>query len=259
MSFLMNTKDWIGRCIPARERMIGWYHTGPKLRASDQEINDLFKRFIAKPVMVIVDVRPNTVGIPTDAYFAVEEIKDVSLHHHLISGSFSDGHQDGTETRKTFLHVPSTIEAEEAEEIGVEHLLRDIKDSTTTTLATRVSEQLASLRGLQSRLSDVQKYLVEVSTGAMPTNHQIVYHLQDALNLLPNLADTDLTQSFTTSTNDQMLVVYLSSLLRAVIALHALVDNKATIGRAELEEGGELEKREENNTDNKKEEEKKEE
>ena len=28
----------------------------------------------------------------------------------------------------------------------------------------------------------------------------------------------------------------MSSLLRAVIALHALVDNKATIGRAELEE-----------------------
>jgi len=210
--------------VNARERMIGWYHTGPKLRASDQEINDLFKRFIAKPVMVIVDVRPNTVGIPTDAYFAVEEIKD-----------------DGTETRKTFLHVPSTIEAEEAEEIGVEHLLRDIKDSTTTTLATRVSEQLASLRGLQSRLSDIQKYLAEVAAGTMPVNHQIVYHLQDALNLLPNLTDLDLTQSFTTSTNDEMLVVYLSSLLRAVIALHALVDNKASIGRAEFEEGVEKE------------------
>jgi len=27
--------------------------------------------------MVIVDVRPQTVGIPTDAYFGVEEIKDV--------------------------------------------------------------------------------------------------------------------------------------------------------------------------------------
>ena len=66
-------------CVVARERMIGWYHTGPKLRASDQEINDLFKRFIARPVMVIVDVRPQTVGIPTDAYFAVEEIKDVRV------------------------------------------------------------------------------------------------------------------------------------------------------------------------------------
>lgn len=144
--------------------------------------------------------------------------------------------QDGTETRKTFLHVPSAIEAEEAEEIGVEHLLRDIKDSTTTTLATRVAEQLASLRGLQSRLADVQSYLVEVASGKMPLNHQISYHLQDALNLLPDLNDPEVTQSFATTTNDEMLVVYISSLLRAVIALHALVDNKASIGRAELEE-----------------------
>ncbi|KII88271.1 hypothetical protein PLICRDRAFT_698677 [Plicaturopsis crispa FD-325 SS-3] len=212
--------------VNARERMIGWYHSGPKLRASDQEINDLLKRFIARPVMVIVDVRPQTVGIPTDAYFAVEEIKD-----------------DGTETRKTFLHVPSAIEAEEAEEIGVEHLLRDIKDSTTTTLATRVSEQLASLRGLQSRLSDIQKYLADVASGAMPVNHQIVYHLQDALNLLPDLSDPVTTQSFASSTNDQLLVVYLSSLLRAVIALHALVDNKTTIGRTEVEEGTGLEEK----------------
>ncbi|KAK7029557.1 proteasome regulatory particle subunit [Paramarasmius palmivorus] len=206
--------------VNAKERMIGWYHSGPKLRASDQEINDLFKRYIARPVMVIVDVRPETVGIPTDAYFAVEEIKD-----------------DGTETRKTFLHCPSAIEAEEAEEIGVEHLLRDIKDSTTTTLATRVTEQLSSLRGLQSRLSDIQKYLAEVANGSMPVNHQIVYHLQDALNLLPDLSDKEIKQSFATNTNDELLVVYLSSLLRAVIALHGLVDNKASIGRAEAEEG----------------------
>jgi len=207
--------------VNARERMIGWYHTGPKLRAADLEINELFKRFIARPVMVIVDVRPDIVGIPTDAYFAVEEIKD-----------------DGTETRKTFLHAPSAIEAEEAEEIGVEHLLRDIKDSTTTTLATRVSEQLASLRGLAARLSDVQRYLVDVARGAAPVNHQVVYLLQDALNLLPDLADPALTTGFASTTNDALLVVYLSSLLRAVIALHALVDNKATIGRAELEEEG---------------------
>ncbi|TRM61247.1 maintenance of mitochondrial structure and function-domain-containing protein [Schizophyllum amplum] len=212
--------------VNARERMIGWYHSGPKLRASDMEINELFKRFIPRPVMVIVDVRPQTVGIPTDAYFAVEEIKD-----------------DGTETRKTFFHVPSAIEAEEAEEIGVEHLLRDIKDSTTTTLATRVEEQLSSLRGLQARLTDIQKYLVDISTGKMPVNHQIVYHLQDALNLLPDLSDAATTQSFVTSTNDELLVVYLSSLLRAVIALHALVDNKSTIGRVEFEESGAEEKK----------------
>lgn len=58
--------------------MIGWYHSGPKLRASDLEINELFKRYTPNPVLVIVDVKPKEIGIPTDAYFAIEEIKDVS-------------------------------------------------------------------------------------------------------------------------------------------------------------------------------------
>ena len=78
----------------------------------------------------------------------------------------------------------------------------------------------------------------------MPVNHQIVYHLQDALNLLPDLNGDGLKGSFASSTNDQLLVVYLSSLLRAVIALHALVDNKATIGKME-EEGKVDEKKDE--------------
>jgi 26S proteasome regulatory subunit N8 len=73
----------------------------------------------------------------------------------------------------------------------------------------------------------------------MPVNHQIVYHLQDALNLLPDLTVKETEESFVSSTNDWLLVVYLSSLVRAIIALHALVDNKASIGRAELDEGGE--------------------
>jgi 26S proteasome regulatory subunit N8 len=58
------------------------------------------------------------------------------------------------------------------------------------------------------------------------------------------LDNPDTTRSFTTATNDQLLVVYLSSLVRAVIALHALVDNKAANGRAELEEGKEKTKEE---------------
>jgi hypothetical protein len=82
----------------AKERMVGWYHTGPQLRVSDQEINDVFKRYMARPVMVIVDTRQSTVGIPTEAYFAVEEIKDVStglcLPHRLLisrnSGWYGD-------------------------------------------------------------------------------------------------------------------------------------------------------------------------
>ena len=64
--------------VNAREKLIGWYHSGPKLRASDLLINELFKKYTPNPLLVIIDVQPKEVGVPTDAYFAVEEIKDVS-------------------------------------------------------------------------------------------------------------------------------------------------------------------------------------
>lgn len=71
--------------VNAREKLIGWYHTGPKLRASDLEINELFKRYTPNPLLVIIDVQPKEVGVPTDAYFAIEEIKDVSAHVHHVT------------------------------------------------------------------------------------------------------------------------------------------------------------------------------
>lgn len=112
--------------INAREKLIGWYHSGPKLRAADLEINELFKRYTPNPLLVIIDVQPKEVGVPTDAYFAVEEIKDVCNRILIAVRSMLILTQDGTTTSKTFVHTPSIIEAEEAEEIGVEHLLRDV-------------------------------------------------------------------------------------------------------------------------------------
>ncbi|CAG8539630.1 12209_t:CDS:2 [Ambispora leptoticha] len=203
---------------------------GPKLRASDLEINELFKRYTPNPVLVIVDVKPKDIGIPTDAYFAIEEIKD-----------------DGTATTKTFMHVPSQIEAEEAEEIGVEHLLRDIKDNAVGTLSTRINDQLNSLKGLQSRLEEIREYLQKVVDQTLPVNHQIIYNLQDILNLLPNLYGGETVRSFSIKTNDQLLVIYLSSLIRAVIALHNLINNKIENlkGEQQITEGG-GEKKDEN-------------
>jgi 26S proteasome regulatory subunit N8 len=124
------------------------------------------------------------------------------------------------------MHVPSEIVAEEAEEIGVEHLLRDIKDNAVGTLSTRISSQLGSLGGLQGRLEEIRDYLQKVVSGKLPVNHQIIYNLQDIFNLLPNLENQEMVNSFSTKTNDQLLLIYLSSMIRAVIALHNLIDNK---------------------------------
>ncbi|KAJ1821215.1 proteasome regulatory particle subunit, partial [Coemansia sp. RSA 2599] len=202
--------------INAKEKVIGWYHNGPKLRSSDLQINELFKRFTPNPVLVVVDVQPKEIGLPTDAYFAVEEI-----------------HDDGTSATKTFEHVPSEIGAEEAEEIGVEHLLRDIKDNSTGTLATRISHQFTSLRGLSDRLADIRAYLQKVLDGNLPVNSEIIQNLQDIFNLLPNLTIPDDASAFTVQTNDQYALIYVSAMARTIIALHDLINNKIENREAE--------------------------
>lgn len=217
--------------VNAKEKLIGWYHTGPKLRASDLEINELFKKYTTNPLLLIVDVQPKPVGIPTDAYIAVEEIKE-----------------DGTSTEKTFVHIPSSIEAEEAEEIGVEHLLRDVRDAAAGSLSIRITNLLQSLKGLQSHIRDIALYLQRVVEGELPVNHVILGKLQDVFNLLPNLSTPGspaassvtgvstsdgsaeppnaLSKAYTIKTNDDMMIVYLSSLVRAIIAFHDLIENK---------------------------------
>jgi len=127
---------------------------------------------------------------------------------------------------KTFMHVPSEIGAYEAEEIGVEHLLRDVKDAKVSTLADDVLGKVHALRGLEERLKEIRTYLDAVLAGSLPVNHDIMGQLQDMFNLLPNLNLADMVGAFAVKSNDMMLVLYLSSLIRSVVALHNLINNK---------------------------------
>eukprot|EP00050_Salpingoeca_kvevrii_P010095 m.6509 g.6509 ORF g.6509 m.6509 type:complete len:333 (-) comp2628_c0_seq1:295-1293(-) len=215
------------RKVNARERIVGWYHTGPKLRANDIAINELVRRFVAHPILVIVDANKQQ-GLPTQAYVSVEEV-----------------HEDGTPTSRTFEHVASEIGAEEAEEVGVEHLLRDVKDiGESGTLSHRIQNQLGSLKGLKQHLQEIKDYLDAVVEGKLPINHQISYLLQDVFNLLPNLDLEEFSRSISSKISDSMLVVYLSTLLRATIALHNLINNQMENLRAEQREQSKADKEE---------------
>ena len=203
--------------VNAREKLIGWYSTGPKIRPGDLHIDQLVRCYTPSPVMVIIDVKPKDLGIPTAAYYAVEEILEGKQQHW------------------TFKHVPSEIGALEAEEVGVEHLLRDMKDTSISTLANRVTQKLSSLKGLAARLQEVESYLHNVQSCRVPVNHRIIYHLQDVFNLLPNVHVDKLAQAFAVKTNDMMLAIYVSSIIRAVVALHNLIDNKLQNKRKEAQ------------------------
>ncbi|VDP88473.1 unnamed protein product [Echinostoma caproni] len=158
---------------------------------------------------------------------------------------FVDSAQDGTPTTKTFDRLTSQIGAEEAEEVGIEHLLRDIKDTTLGPLSQRIGAQLDGLSGLLRHLRDIGNYLELVATNQLPVNHGVIYQLQDIFNLLPDLRLHDMVRAVHVNTNDEMLVVYVAAIIRTILALHDLISNKLANRESERnEEGG--------GTDNKK-------
>ncbi len=108
--------------VNGRESMVCGYHRRSKLHQNDIIINDLIGKYCSQSVLIIVDVKPKNIGLPTEAYHAVEEIPD-----------------NGSPVAKTLEHVLSEIGPKEAEEVGVENLLRDIKDTTVGTLSQKAT------------------------------------------------------------------------------------------------------------------------
>merc|ERR1712226_1705918 len=157
---------------------------------------------------VVMDVQPKDLELPMEAYYSIQEQTSDEVF------------------KRTFLHVQSTVGAFEAEEVGVEHLLRDIKNASASTLAVRVGDKIAALKGLSMRLAEISKYLQSVYEGKMPMNEEIIYQLQEVFNLLPDQDSEELVKSFAMETNDMMLALYLGSILRSTVALHNLINNK---------------------------------
>jgi len=200
------------RKINAKERVVGFYSTGPSIRPNDLRIHDICQRFApASSVFCIIDVRPDRPALPVTAYKVVEEVSPTQA------------------VQRSFAHLPVGMGAIEAEEVGVEHLLRDINDPTVSTVASLIQSKLSGLETLAEKLRQARDYLLAVSAAGVTPNPVIVANLQTIFNLLPNLDGT--VRSMMTKTNDMHMAVYLGALIRSVMALHDLVNNKIRHGQ----------------------------
>jgi len=225
------------RKVNAKERVVGFYSTGPSIRPNDLRICQIMKRFlpvgtpgvsmVTAPVFVIIDIRPDRQSIPTTAYQAVDEVDVTSS-------------SEQSEVRQTFAHVPSIIGAMEAEEVGVEHLLRDINDPTVSTVTNLIKAKMSALSSLTEKLVEMKDYLEAVVDGKMKVNQTIVNNMQTIFNLLPNLNTDQLVEAMLVKTNDMHMAIYLAALIRSIIALHDLINNKIKYMSSEKAVEGEV-------------------
>lgn len=206
------------RKINSKEKIVGWYSSGPKIKKNDIEIHEKFRDYNTNPVFVVIKVQESeTLGIPTEAYCSIEEVNEEG------------------QLEKNFIHIPSSIDASEAEQVGVEHLLRDIKDVSIGDLSKQISDKVMGLKALHIKINEMKEYLDEVIEGKYPVNAEIIQNLQDIFNLMPNLDFESIIKSFSVKTNDFMHMTYVCSIIRSCIGVHNLINNKVAIIERERE------------------------
>jgi 26S proteasome regulatory subunit N8 len=157
--------------INHKEKIVGWYSSGPKIRPHDIEINEVFRKYCENPVFVIIDVKEDneSLGIPTESYTMREEVD-----------------KDG-QLIKTFFKLNTSIEASLPEEIGVEFMLRDINDTNREGNITKLAnDKVMSFKALIKRLNEIKNYLEKIINKKIPNNPQIIYNIQEIFNYLPN-------------------------------------------------------------------------
>jgi 26S proteasome regulatory subunit N8 len=228
------------RKINAKERVIGFYSTGPQIRSNDLRIYDIVERYTGNytngmkntsipsypAVFSIIDIRPHRSDLPVTSYKVMEEVG--------VNRKTADASTRNQQVQRVFTHIPTSLGAVEAEEVGVEHLLRDIHDPTISTVASLIQEKVTGLATLRSKLGECQAYLetcIQNSDNpSFKANPDIIANLQTIVSLLPNLNTNELIQSLMKQTNDMYMAIYLASLVRTILALHDLINNKIRYG-----------------------------
>ncbi|KAI4292902.1 26S proteasome regulatory subunit N8 [Pancytospora philotis] len=167
--------------VNSKESIVGWYHSGPKLHGSDIHISKALVRYCPAPILAVVNVHGEHKDIPVQVF-----------------GLSRDG---------VFNHMNLKIGAEETEEVGVEHLLRDIKDGTGCSIKDKIGEICDSLRTYEECLGTIVDYISAVQKGK-PRNRQILELFQEILNSVPCYSSS--------ASLDQLYIAELASTLVAM-------------------------------------------
>lgn len=209
--------------INIKEGVLGWYVTGSSFKPHDLEINEIFASYAPRPVLITCDVNSKRqFDLPTKAFFAEEYVDDKGF------------------IARAFKSIACKVEAFETEQVGVEHLIRELKDLNMDSLQSKLHAKVQSLVALQKKTQVIAQYLEQVVTKRRKPDPQILFALQKIMAKLPRVVGRDLKVALASRVNENYLNLYVSGIVKSVIVIHNLLNNRIR-PLEELEEKAKLE------------------
>lgn len=201
----------LSKKVSAKERLLGWY-----------------KAFIPKEGEALgVDEADRQLAARLTTAYGAAVLLAVDASGKKTPQAFLYKAEEGI-----LCPLPCALEAEEAEMVGVEHLLRDVSDAPAGLLSTQINRKLDALKSLDNQLDDLEGAIEEqLQSGEL--DQEMLAQVQELMNQLSSGGSAHQQQEKIEEVTDQLAMSLVSCLSRCVISLHDLINNNNSVSNAE--------------------------
>ncbi|KAB1217766.1 Eukaryotic translation initiation factor 3 subunit F [Morella rubra] len=193
--------------VNPKEVIVGWYSTGLGVTGGSALIHEFYSREVPNPVHLTVDTGfRNGQGI-IKAYVSF----NLSLGDRQLAAQFQE--------------IPLDLRMIEAERVGFDIL----KTTMVDKLPNDLEGMEASMERLLALIDDVYKYVDNVVEGRVAPDNSIGRFISECVSSLPKLGPAAFDKLVNNSLQDNLLLLYLSSITRTQLVLAEKLNTAAQI------------------------------
>ncbi|KAF5453648.1 eukaryotic translation initiation factor 3 subunit F-like [Juglans microcarpa x Juglans regia] len=193
--------------VNPKEVIVGWYSTGLGVTGGSALIHEFYSSEVPNPVHLTVDTGFRNGQGTIKAYVSF----NLSLGDRQLAAQFQE--------------IPLDLRMVEAERVGFDILKTTVVDK----LPNDLEGMEASMERLLALLDDVYKYVDSVVEGRVPPDNNIGRFISETVSSLPKLSPSALDKLVNNSVQDNLLLLYLSSIIRTQLSLAEKLNTAAQI------------------------------
>ncbi|KAB2047040.1 Eukaryotic translation initiation factor 3 subunit F -like protein [Gossypium arboreum] len=193
--------------VNPKEVIVGWYSTGLGVTGGSALIHDFYSREVPNPVHLTVDTGFRNGEGTIKAYVSV----NLALGDRQLAAQFQE--------------IPLDLRMVEAERLGFDIL----KTTAVDKLPNDLEGMEVTMQRLLALIDDVYKYVDDVVEGRVAADNSIGRFISDTVASLPKLSTSVFDKLVNDSLQDQLLLLYLSSITRTQLGLAEKLNTAAQI------------------------------
>ncbi|XP_021903969.1 eukaryotic translation initiation factor 3 subunit F [Carica papaya] len=193
--------------VNPKEVIVGWYSTGFGVTGGSALIHEFYSREVTNPVHLTVDPGFRNGECNIKAYVSA----NLSLGDRQLAAQFQE--------------IPLDLRMVEAERVGFDIL----KTTAVDKLPSDLEGMELSMERLLALIDDVYKYVDDVVEGRVAPDNSIGRFLADTVASLPKLPPSAFDKLVHDSLQDQLLLLYLSSITRTQLSIAEKLNTAAQL------------------------------